>query len=113
MLCDRYIDSSIAYQGAGRTLPTAEVARLSEWATGRLLPDLTVLLDIDPDERAGPGRQKPAAASTGWSASSSTSTSGSGRLPRAGRGQIRIGTWCWTRPRPLDELAADIAGARC
>ena len=48
VLCDRYIDSSIAYQGTGRTLSTTEVARLSEWATGGLLPDLTVLLDIEP-----------------------------------------------------------------
>jgi dTMP kinase len=48
VLCDRYIDSSIAYQGTGRTLSTAEVARLSRWATEGLLPDLTVLLDIDP-----------------------------------------------------------------
>ncbi len=48
VLCDRYIDSSIAYQGTGRTLSTAEVARLSQWATEDLLPDLTVLLDIDP-----------------------------------------------------------------
>lgn len=48
VLCDRYVDSSIAYQGTGRTLSTAEVARLSRWATEDLLPDLTVLLDIDP-----------------------------------------------------------------
>lgn len=48
VLCDRYVDSSIAYQGTGRTLSTAEVARLSRWATENLLPDLTVLLDIDP-----------------------------------------------------------------
>ncbi|MDA3147753.1 dTMP kinase [Leucobacter sp. UCMA 4100] len=45
---DRYIDSSLAYQGAGRVLNTDEVLRLSEWATGTLWPDLTVLLDIDP-----------------------------------------------------------------
>jgi dTMP kinase len=48
VLCDRYVDSSIAYQGAGRTLSVAEVARLSRWATQGLVPDLTVLLDIAP-----------------------------------------------------------------
>jgi dTMP kinase len=56
VLCDRYIDSSIAYQGAGRTLSVDEIARLSRWATQDLLPDLTVLLDIAPQEglaRAG------------------------------------------------------------
>ena len=49
VLCDRYIDSSLAYQGAGRTLPTDEIAWLSSWATGRLKPDLVVLLDVPPD----------------------------------------------------------------
>ncbi len=45
---DRYIDSSVAYQGAGRVLGTGEVRDLSLWASGGLLPDLTVLLDLDP-----------------------------------------------------------------
>ena len=45
---DRYIDSSVAYQGAGRVLDAVEVRRLSEWATRDLRPDLTVLLDLDP-----------------------------------------------------------------
>jgi len=49
VVCDRYLDSSIAYQGAGRILPAADIAELSVWATGGLLPDLTVLLDIDPE----------------------------------------------------------------
>lgn len=44
---DRYLDSSVAYQGAGRVLDPAEVRRISEWATEDLLPDLTVLLDLD------------------------------------------------------------------
>lgn len=45
---DRYLDSSVAYQGAGRVLGTAEIRELSLWATQGLLPDLTVLLDLDP-----------------------------------------------------------------
>lgn len=45
---DRYLDSSVAYQGAGRVLGRDEVRNLSLWATGGLLPDLTVLLDLDP-----------------------------------------------------------------
>lgn len=45
---DRYIDSSIAYQGAGRALDPAEIRAISEWASGGLWPDLTILLDIDP-----------------------------------------------------------------
>ena len=45
---DRYLDSSIAYQGAGRVLGRDEVRDLSLWATEGLLPDITVLLDLDP-----------------------------------------------------------------
>ena len=45
---DRYLDSSIAYQGAGRVLGRDEVRDLSLWATAGLLPHLTVLLDLDP-----------------------------------------------------------------
>jgi len=45
---DRYLDSSVAYQGAGRILDAGEIRDLSLWATGGLLPDVTVLLDLDP-----------------------------------------------------------------
>lgn len=48
VLQDRYLDSSVAYQGAGRVLDPAEVRDLSLWATEGLLPHLTVLLDLDP-----------------------------------------------------------------
>lgn len=50
---DRYLDSSVAYQGAGRVLGRDEVRELSRWATGGLLPDLTVLLDLDPSAARG------------------------------------------------------------
>ncbi|MCC3292336.1 dTMP kinase [Arthrobacter sp. zg-Y1110] len=49
VVCDRYVDSSIAYQGAGRQLGTDAVRTLNHWATGGLEPDLTVLLDVDPE----------------------------------------------------------------
>ncbi len=45
---DRYLDSSVAYQGAGRVLDANEIRELSLWATGGALPDVTVLLDLDP-----------------------------------------------------------------
>lgn len=48
VICDRFIDSSVAYQGAGRSLGTDVVRRLNEWGTDGLLPDLTILLDVDP-----------------------------------------------------------------
>ena len=50
VICDRYVDSSRAYQGGGRALDDREISHLSRWATGGLAPDLTVLLDIDPTE---------------------------------------------------------------
>jgi dTMP kinase len=48
VLTDRYIDSSVAYQGAGRGLGTAAVRDINAWATSGLQPDLTVLLDVEP-----------------------------------------------------------------
>ena len=50
---DRYIDSSVAYQGAGRVLDPEEVRGLSEWATEGLRPDLTILLDLTADAARG------------------------------------------------------------
>ncbi|MEF2978726.1 dTMP kinase [Subtercola sp. YIM 133946] len=44
---DRYIDSSVAYQGSGRVLGPDEIRAVSEWATEGLSPDLTVLIDLD------------------------------------------------------------------
>jgi len=48
VITDRYVDSSLAYQGWGRDLPVEEIARFNWWATGGRTPDLTVLLDMDP-----------------------------------------------------------------
>jgi dTMP kinase len=48
VITDRYLDSSVAYQGGGRDLGADEVEKLSLWATHGLLPRLTVLLDLDP-----------------------------------------------------------------
>jgi dTMP kinase len=54
VITDRYIDSSLAYQGAGRGHDPAKIVELSMWAARGLMPDLTVVLDIDPS--AGLGR---------------------------------------------------------
>ncbi len=50
VLSDRYFDSSVAYQGAARELDVQEVKDISLWAIDRLLPDLTVLLDLPAQE---------------------------------------------------------------
>lgn len=54
VITDRYVDSALAYQGAGRALSAAEVEPVMRWATGGLRPHLTVLLDLEP--RTGLGR---------------------------------------------------------
>ncbi|NDF57279.1 MAG: dTMP kinase, partial [Actinobacteria bacterium] len=46
VITDRYFDSSIAYQGAGRVLLPSEVARISRWATESLTPTLTIIMDL-------------------------------------------------------------------
>ncbi|MDQ1694855.1 MAG: dTMP kinase [Frankiaceae bacterium] len=54
VITDRYVDSSLAYQGGGRELDDHDIRRLSRWATGGLMPDLTVVLDLE--ATAGLGR---------------------------------------------------------
>ncbi|SEG27146.1 thymidylate kinase [Thermomonospora echinospora] len=53
VVTDRYVDSSLAYQGYGRQLPPEEIAEVNRWATGELRPDLTVLLDVSPQTGFG------------------------------------------------------------
>ena len=52
VICDRYIESSVAYQGAGRGLGMDYVRQLSEWATEQLLPDFTIYLDVPAEAAA-------------------------------------------------------------
>jgi dTMP kinase len=54
VITDRYVDTSLAYQGTGRGIDTAELEHVLRWATGDLRPHLTVLLDVEP--AAGLGR---------------------------------------------------------
>lgn len=48
VITDRYVDSTLAYQGAGRSIPPEELEGVARWATGDLRPHLTVLLDLEP-----------------------------------------------------------------
>ena len=58
VVSDRYVDSMIAYQGAGRKLALGEVAEIAWWAVGGLRPDLTIVLDADPDDAVSIKRDK-------------------------------------------------------
>lgn len=60
VLCDRFVDSSLAYQGAGRDIGVAEVKQMNQFATAGLEPDLTIYLAIEPSlglERIKQNRQ--------------------------------------------------------
>lgn len=50
VICDRYCDSMIAYQGGGRGLDVGELEHMLSWATEGLSPDLTILLDVSPSQ---------------------------------------------------------------
>jgi len=84
---DRYVDSSVAYQGAGRELGAGEIANLSGWATGGLMPDLTVVLDLSADEARA--RCARSTARTDWRPNRGSSTS-----------ECASGTSNWRGPRP-------------
>jgi dTMP kinase len=53
VITDRYVDSSLAYQGAGRALDLGEVEQVQRWATRDLRPHLTVVLDLAPEHGLG------------------------------------------------------------
>ena len=53
VITDRYVDTSLAYQGTGRGLDAADLEEVLRWATGDLRPHLTVLLDVDPGDGLG------------------------------------------------------------
>lgn len=47
VLCDRFLDATIAYQGGGRGVPVDRIRQLADWVHASLVPDLTVLLEVD------------------------------------------------------------------
>ena len=49
VLCDRFTDATYAYQGGGRGIPESRIAQLENWVQGDLHPDLTIVLDLDPE----------------------------------------------------------------
>lgn len=58
VITDRYVDSMLAYQGAGRALDVGEVEQVARWATHDLRPHLTVVLDLEPEHGLGRFRER-------------------------------------------------------
>ena len=65
VLCDRFADSTFAYQGYGRRLDLDELKRINSFATGGLAPDRTILLNVSPEVSAKRMRAREAATNTG------------------------------------------------
>ena len=105
MVTDRYVDSSLAYQGRGRNLPVAEIAGLNQWATGGLRPDLTILLDLPP--MAGLVRRAPSADRLEAEPTEFHERVREGFLA-LGPGGAATATWCSTRPARRSELSREI-----
>lgn len=99
VLQDRYIDSSVAYQGVARGLGAEQVRSVSEWAADGLAPDLTILLDLDVTvgrARVAAARATPSTVSSPrLRRSTSPSVRPSSRWPRPSR----CASW-WSTPRP-------------
>ncbi|WP_454050417.1 dTMP kinase [Cellulomonas sp. Marseille-Q8402] len=107
VVTDRYLDSSVAYQGSGRDLGADEVEQLSLWATGGLLPAVTVLLDLDPAAGMARLRDRPDQPDRLESAGDEFH-----RRTRAAfldRAAADPGRWLvLDAARPVDEVAADV-----
>ena len=106
VVCDRYIDSSLAYQGIARGLGVERVLELNLAATGGLLPDRTFLVLVDPRGRA----PAPARPRTGSSARAETSTGRSTRRTVRSPRCIRERITTVDGNRAADEVAEEIRG---
>ena len=106
VVSDRFLDSSLAYQGGARGLGVEEVARVNRWATGGLEPDLTVLLDVPVDEAALRGGEEDRFEGEGAALQESVRAEYE-RLATADPGR-------WRRvagSRPVDAVHADVLAA--
>ncbi|HEY0216945.1 MAG TPA: dTMP kinase [Cellulomonas sp.] len=107
VVTDRYLDSSVAYQGTGRDLGAEEVERLSLWATRGLLPALTVLLDVDPE--VGMGRLRGRTAAPDRLESAGEEFHRRTRAAFLARAQADAGRWLvLDASRPAETIAADV-----
>ena len=97
VICDRYIDSTVAYQGGARGLGIDRVEELNDWIAGGLWPDVTFLLDVPPARRA-------ASAAASWTASS--------RRARSSSARSRPPTTSWPSATPAATCGSTLRGRR-
>ena len=110
VVSDRFLDSSLAYQGGARGLGVDEVERINRFATGGLVPDLTFLLEIDPAAAArarrgerplrGRGRGAAAGGARGLRAAGRRGPGPLAARRRRPRRPTRCTPRCWPRSRP-------------
>jgi dTMP kinase len=119
VICDRYVDSSLAYQGEGRGLGTEAVAEVNRWATGGLWPDLTFLLSLEPGEAAARQRAGDRAGGGFSPSHRSDRFEGEGaslqeRVAEAYERLAEAEPWRWRRiaaGRPAQQIHADVLEA--
>jgi dTMP kinase len=109
VLCDRYADSSLAYQGSGSGVPMDELRVVQRFATGGLVPDLTILLDLPVEV----GLRRKSDEITRFEAYQDfATTSGSAQPSSASRRRSRTATSWWT-PRPARRRCSLRPSRRC
>jgi dTMP kinase len=106
VVSDRFLDSSLAYQGEARGLGVEEVARINAWATGGLVPDLTLLLSLDTAAAAARGAEADRFESEGAALQQRVLDAYERMADEEPRRWRRIAA-----DRPVDEVHADVLGA--
>jgi dTMP kinase len=104
VVTDRYVDSSLAYQGGGRGLSVGDIAQLSDWATRGVRPDLTILLDLEPATGLGRAGGSPDRIEGESLAFHERVRATFRELAQAGGNRYVV---C-DASRPVDEVAADV-----
>jgi dTMP kinase len=117
VLCDRFTDSTEAYQGSGRKLGSAVVQELHRVLCGGLQPELTILLDSDPTQSLGRARQRNQKASDrakGWPTGASKSHSDENRFEQQNRAfffRVREGYLAITAREPQRVVVVNASGS--